>query len=246
LRYSVDETLFTRVPDFCRGVVVGRNCDNTGDAPELDKLLRARIVEVEADPGLGPEDPRIQAWTSIYRNYPAPRGERIRPSIWSLIRRIKRGDGARIPFASPLVAISNLVSLTYLVPSGLVDADRVSGDLALGPAGGAESFLPFGREERVTVEPGEVIYYDDATGEVMCRAWNSRGSRSTGIRPETTRTILDVDGLLGVVPETVLQEATQWAASLVRDHCSGDTQVFYLHAGRSEVRFDAGNGAARS
>jgi DNA/RNA-binding domain of Phe-tRNA-synthetase-like protein len=238
VRYHIDDALFSRVPDFRRGVVAARGCDNSTCTPVLEGLLRERIARIEADPDITPEDPRIDAWTRLYKNYPSPRGERVRPSVWSLVRRISRGDGQRIPFSSPLVAISNLVSLTYLVPSGLVDADRVSGDLALGFAAGTESFLAFGRTERVTVERGEVIYYDDATGEVMCRAWNSRGSRSTGIHDRTTRAVIDVDCLTSVIPDSSLREATEWVASLVGEFCGGKTEVFYLDRTQPQVHVE--------
>jgi DNA/RNA-binding domain of Phe-tRNA-synthetase-like protein len=238
MRYYIDQVLFEQVPDYRRGVVVGDGCDNSGGSPELERLLRERIAQIEANPSVTPEDPRIQAWTSLYKNYPSPPGERIRPSVWNLVRRIKKGDGTRIPFISPLVAISNLVSLTYLVPSGLVDTDQVAGNLALGFAAGDEPFLAFGKDERVSVEAGEVIYYDDATREVMCRAWNSRGGKSTGIRAETKRTIIDVDGLLAHIPREEHIQATEWVASLVREHCKGTTSIFYLDSEQPALSFD--------
>lgn len=76
------------------------------------------------------------------------------------------------------MCVSNLISLTYLTPGGLVDASKVTGDLVLGYALGSESFVPIRGGESYSPWPGEIIYCDSGSGNVMCRALEQ--SRRTG------------------------------------------------------------------
>jgi len=238
MRYIIQREVFEKAPEFVRAVVLISKANNTGEAPGLEQKLRQRMAEIAADDQLTPGDKRIEAWGTLYRQFPAPKGERIRPSIGNLIRRIQRGGADRIPFISPLVALSNLVSLTYVVPSGLIDAARAKGDLILGPATGWESFTPFGRSESAQVEPGEIIYYDSATSVVMCRAWNSQGGQATAIQPTTTNAVLDIDCLLSVIPIEKLEEAAEFISSLAQEFCGAKTHTFFLSQSTPEVEFE--------
>nr|WP_269330599.1 phenylalanine--tRNA ligase beta subunit-related protein [Kineosporia babensis] len=235
--YTVSPDVFERAPEFERAVVIISDVENSRPAEELEVLFRQRLKEIEDDPTLTAGDPRIEAWIAAYRLFPSPQGQRIRPSISSLVRRIKKGGSDRIPFISPLVAISNLVSLEYFTPSGLIDADSVTGNLILGPATGNESFTPFGRDEESKIEPGEIIYYDDDSKTVLCRAWNSQGGKATGIQPSTRHAVLDVDCLLPVLNKEELNAASAFAADLAQKYCSARSQVFTLNASNPSFEF---------
>jgi DNA/RNA-binding domain of Phe-tRNA-synthetase-like protein len=227
--YRVAPSLLEKFPHFYRGVVVASNIDNTETVhTSLEDLLRQRIQEIEIDGSISIEHPRIKAWHDIYKTFPLKDASKIRPSIAALVRRIRNGKGNEIPFISPLVCISNLISLEYLVPSGLIDAERVKGDLVLGYAQGIERFEPPGSDSIISPEPGEIIYYDSGSKAVMCRAWNSRGGKATYILPTTNIAVIDVDGLLTVIPQEEVEAATSKAASLVREHCGAITSIHFL------------------
>ncbi len=238
MRYIIEKDVFEKAPEFVRAVVLISGATNSKPTPELEQKLRQRLSIIATDDELSPGDRRIEAWTNVYRQFPSPRGERVRPSIGSLIRRIQRGGADKIPFISPLVAISNLVSLTYIVPSGLIDGERAQGDLILGAAAGRETFVPFGRDEPAKIGPGEIIYYDSVTEVVMCRAWNSQGGQATAIQPTTTRAVLDIDCLLSVIPISKLEEATEFASALAGEFCDAQTRAFFLSRSTPEVEFE--------
>src|ERR1041384_784780 len=121
MRYRVDPQIFKEFPQFFRGVVVATNVDNTAtENPSLLTTLRNRITEIQKDDSVTIDIPRVQAWRDIYSNFPLKDARKIQPSIATLIRRIK-GGGKEIPFISPLVCISNLISLLHFAPSGLID-----------------------------------------------------------------------------------------------------------------------------
>jgi DNA/RNA-binding domain of Phe-tRNA-synthetase-like protein len=235
--YRIDPDILEAFPDFNRGVVVADGIDNSAPSAELELLFKRRIEEVRDDETISIDHPRISAWYDIYRTFPLKDARKIQPSIAVLVRRIK--GGKELPFISPLVCISNLISLTYLVPSGLVDPTTVEGDLVLGYAQGTEHFTPIGGDEVSAPARGEIIYFDSGSKNVMCRAWNSRGGKATSILPTTRAAVIDVDGLLTVIPKEELETATLRAASLLRQHCGARTSIYYLSRkdGRLEFSF---------
>ncbi len=125
--YRVAPKIFKEFPHFCRGVVVASDVDNgASDDAILEELFTGRIKEIAADDCICVEHPRIKAWREIYNTFPGKDARKSQPSIEALHGRIKKG--AQIAFVSPLVCISNLISLAYLVPSGLIDAEKVQGN----------------------------------------------------------------------------------------------------------------------
>src|ERR1041384_3670261 len=173
MNYRVESSIFESFPSFCRAVIVASDLDNSADTkPHLEQLFRQRIGEIRTTSTISEDHPRLRAWSNVYRTFPIADARKIRPSVASLVRRIHKG-GKELPFISSLVCISNLVSLTHLTPSGLIDASRVSGDLILGFALGTETFIPIGGDATTTPEVGEIIYYDSTGRDVLCRAWRS-------------------------------------------------------------------------
>jgi DNA/RNA-binding domain of Phe-tRNA-synthetase-like protein len=225
--YRIEPRIFEQYPAFFRGVVVASNVDNTAAAnAELDQLLRRRTQEIEVDAEISVDHLRIEAWSDVYRTFEFKEARKLHPSIWQLVSRIKKQK--TIPFISPLVCISNLISLTYLTPSGLVDASKVIGDLVLGYALGSERFVPIGGGQSSAPWPGEVIYCDSGSGNVMCRAWNNRGGQETAVLATTTTAIIDVDGLLTAIPREEVEAATIAASDLVQRFCGASTTVHFL------------------
>jgi DNA/RNA-binding domain of Phe-tRNA-synthetase-like protein len=227
--YRVDPRIFQQYPDFYRGVAVACNVDNTASANvELEHLLSQRIQAIESDPAVSVEHLRIRGWSEVYRTFAFKEAGKLHPSIWHLVHRIRKKKG--INFISPLVCISNFISLTYLTPSGLVDASKVVGDLVLGYALGSERFVPIGGGHSSCPCPGEIIYCDSGSGNVMCRAWNNRGGMETAVLPTTQKAIIDVDGLLTVIPREQVEVATCQVAELAQRFCGASTSVYFLSA----------------
>lgn len=227
--YRVDPRIFDQYPAFYRGVVVASNVDNTASANgELEERLRQRIQAIESDPSVSESHLRIREWSEVYRTFAFKEARKLHPSIWHLVHRIRKKKG--INFISPLVCISNLISLTYLTPSGLVDGSKVVGDLVLGYALGSERFVPIGGGQSSCPCPGEIIYCDSGSGNVMCRAWNNRGGMETAVLPTTQNAIIDLDALLTVIPREEVEVATCEVAELAQRFCGASTSVYYLSA----------------
>ncbi len=229
LTYSVDPDIFAAYPSFCRGVAFVSDVDNSATRNiVLQDLLAQKIGAIRNDNAISLDHPRIRAWADVYRSFNLPDAKKIQPSVANLVRRIKK-DMVSLPFISPLVCISNLASLTSLVPSGLVDRDKIQGDLRLGYAEGNERFQPFGDDRVVSPTKGEIIYYDTASRMVLCRAWNSKGGKATRIDPETRSAVIDIDGLTDVIGTTEISSATTEIARFVTEQCGGKARTFLLH-----------------
>lgn len=108
----------------------------------------------------------------------------------------------RFPPVNSVVDVANLVSIKHLVPIGLFDLDKITGDLELTLAGPGDQFIPIGKDKPVQLAPGTPVLKDE--GGVFS-AVGSRDSKRTMIT-ETTRNLLVFSwGIEGVDPALVSQ-----------------------------------------
>ena len=99
----------------------------------------------------------IAQWRQAFSRFKTKKG--ARSSIEALLKRASQ-EREFFPI-NPLVDIYNSISLTFGVPCGGEDQEKIKGDLHLGKAHGGESFLPLGAEADAPALPEEIIYYDN-------------------------------------------------------------------------------------
>ncbi len=195
MRYFIDEEIFKRFPNFRRVVVVAGNMDNHGEHPELAALLRAaeehvRGTEYDAFPDL----PRLTIWVEAFKAL-GINPKKHPPSVINMVKRVR--SGKNLPYINSLVAIFNCLSLNNLLSCGGDDLDVVRGDLRLTVAAGDENYSPLGQPEaREHPAPGEVVYLDTATKEVLCRCWCWKNGDVSKLTEETRRAAINIDGML--------------------------------------------------
>jgi DNA/RNA-binding domain of Phe-tRNA-synthetase-like protein len=170
VKYTVSDFVFERVPLFRRAVITADRIDNTCEPHELLQALAKQ--QDHAHLSLPQSAEVVAVWQEAFASLGM--SPEVRPSIVNLMNRVK--SGTQLKFISPLVCISNLISLRFFLPSGPMDRDRLVGDLKLLPAIGDEKFLAIGADRPKSVPRGEPILRDEETGAVICRGWNSRGS----------------------------------------------------------------------
>ena len=219
----VEKEIFEKFPDFKRGIVVGRSIRVEAENQKLDDMLKQMVAQ-RSDPSFL-QHSYVLAWDEMHRRF-GSNPNKFPPSIKALLKRTTRGKG--IPFINTVVAIFNYISLKYLLPCGGDDADKIKGNLRLGFASGREIFVPLGSNQQENPQPGEVIYYDDATLQVMCRKWNWRNGDFSKITSDTTTVVINVDGAEGV-PEEVVVQARDELAELIHDFCGGNVSTALLH-----------------
>jgi DNA/RNA-binding domain of Phe-tRNA-synthetase-like protein len=217
LKYSISNEVFSKFPDYCRGVVIAHDISN-GDSPdELIAGLR------EAEEGLRAQltaeniatHPNIVSWREAYRSLGVKPTE-YRPSMEALLRRVVKNDP--LPAISKIVDLGNLLSIQNLVPIGGHAIDVLTQDIELRYATGAEIFEPFGSDAVEHPLPSEIIFVEGNT--VLTRRWTWRQAKHTLVIPETKSVEINVDGLPPLTQEAVKQICEQ-VAELVQKYCGG-------------------------
>lgn len=229
----ISNVIFDLYPDFYRGIVLVEDMTNQKSYKRVRKLLHGQVEARRSTESEGGE--RLIAWDRAHEKFGSD-PKKYPPSIRALLARIETSPN--LPFINSVVALFNYTSLKYLIPCGGDDIDRVEGNLVLGIAKGDERFVPLGGGEEEAPLPGEVIYYDDANGNVLCRRWNWRNGERTKIEVESKRLIINVDGLPPVAPKIVDQARDELAELLVA-HCKAKVVVSSLHTRRRQFEIQA-------
>ena len=225
----IADDFFELFPEFYRGIVLVKNITNQKSYKRVRKLLRGQI---EARAAIDTAtDPRLASWDQAHTKFGSD-PTRYPPAIRALLERIQSNQN--LPFINSVVALFNYTSLKYVLPCGGDDVDQVDGNLVLGVAEGGEPFLPLGGDVEDPPLPGEVIYFDDVTRNVMCRRWNWRNGDRTKIEVESKKLVINVDGLPPTTPE-VVHQARDELADLLREHCKADVETFALHAEQRQI-----------
>ncbi len=217
----IDSEIFGKFPTFRRGLVIVKDIKNEVSNPTIENLLKG-IISERQNQGLENHE-YVKAWEDAHTEF-GSNPNRFPPSIKSLLKRIDK-DG--FPFINSVVALFNYISLKHFVPCGGDDANAISGNLKLGFATGEEHFQGLGSSENEAPEPGEVIYFDDKSLNVMCRRWNWRNSATTAITTKTDRIVINIDGI-GPVPTEVLLAARDELAELLTKECGAKVETAFL------------------
>lgn len=216
---SVADSVFSLFPDYVMVTVVARGIDNRGEHPELQRMLDELQATMRISPCCAEaveENPRLESWRAALRRFGIDPAEKA-PSVQALVEAVLAGR--TLDYHNTVVAISNYVSLKYLMPSGADDLDKTSGDLSVRLAKGDEVYVAFDSNEVEPPTPGEIIYADDE--KVMCRAWVWRQGVHTAVDVDSRNVTINLD----VLPPAGMSEARAAAeelSDLVRRFCGGE------------------------
>lgn len=219
----IQDPIFDMFPEFRREIVIVRAINNRPSYKRIRKLLKKEIdrrVDIDLD-----GEPRLVSWVEAHKKF-GSRPNRYPPSIKSLLKRIKSNPA--LPFINSVVALFNYISLKYCLPCGGDDIAAIEGDLVLGIADGSENFLALGSEKIENPKPGEVIYFDSETKNVMCRRWNWRNGDHTKIEVHSKFIVINVDCLPPITPETGIKARDELAEMLVK-HCDAEIETSSLN-----------------
>ncbi len=222
MEFKIQKEIFETFPDFIAGVVLMKNGDNRGGAPEIGELLReVEKKQMENFAGLETysRHEQLAAWRLAYKKFGSD-PHQYRCSAEALIRRVLKGEQVR--HINKLVDLYNYISLKYVLPVGGEDVDEIKGDLVLGFASGKEPFVRLGGTENEPPQQGEVVYKDDEG--VACRRWNWREGDRTKITEQTKNAIIVVEALAPAAKEMV-EEAAKDLADLIKKFCKGEVSI---------------------
>lgn len=231
LKYSISNEVFSKFPEYCRGVVIAYDISN-GDSPE-ELIASLREAEKELSSRLTAENiathPNIVPWRETYRSLGVKPTE-YRPSMEALIRRVLKNEP--LPAINKIVDLGNLLSIKNLVPIGGHAIDVLTQDIELRFATGEEIFEPFGSDIVEHPLPKEIIFVEGNT--VLTRRWTWRQAKHTLVLPDTKAVEINVDGLPPVSQDLVKQICEQ-VVVLVQKYCGGSINYDILSEKNSSI-----------
>jgi len=228
----IDEEIFERFPDFKRGVIIVSDIENAIFDEKINKILNEEIEKKIGKNII--ENKFVKTWDEAHLKF-GSNPNKFPPSIKSLLKRIEKGG--KISFINSVVALFNYISIKYLIPCGGDDVEKIEGNLCLGFAKGNEIFNPLGTAEKENPEPGEVIYFDDKTSNVMCRRWNWRNGDFTKITQDSKKLVINLDGI-GPASQILIEEARNELVKLLTEHCNAKAITDLLNKEKKEIEIN--------
>ena len=233
MKVIIENEFWRLFPEGQISVLVVKGLDNTVDESKdpyfkslLDKGTK-RAEEFILDDNFT-QNEVIQEWRQAFSKFKTKKG--ARSSIEALLKRVSQGR--EFNPINPLVDIYNSVSLSYAVPCGGEDLEKIAGNLRLGKAKGGESFFPLGAESDAPALPEEIIYYDDEGA--VCRCLNWREAQRTMLTEETKDAVLVIEAINGEQAARA-QSAMQELQDLVKDYFGVHGQLTHLTAENLEL-----------
>lgn len=154
-------------------------------------------------------DPLLQSYRSLHWAYGIDPTKK-RGSSEAVLRRILQGENLwRI---SNLVDIVNLASAYHKIPIGLIDADKIKGQLTLRQAKKGEIFQRIGGES-IECRGREIVLTDDFS--IVCFGYAIHDSEQTKVTSTSSRVLLLHYGS-NAATEQILTEATSFTLKLIK------------------------------
>ena len=233
MKVIVENEFWSLFPEAQISVLVVKGLDNTVDESKdpyfkslLDKGAK-RAEEYISDDNFT-QNEVIQEWRQAFSKFKTKKG--ARSSIEALLKRVSQGR--EFNPINPLVDIYNSVSLSYGVPCGGEDVEKIAGHLRLGKAKGGESFFPLGAESDAPALPEEIIYYDDEGA--VCRCLNWREAQRTMLTEETKNAVLVIEAINAEQARRA-RTAMEELQDLVKDYFGVQGELTHLTDGNTEL-----------
>ncbi|MFR7397013.1 MAG: B3/4 domain-containing protein [Streptococcus constellatus] len=226
MKVTVENEFWELFPQAQISIMVAKGLDNSVDESKdlyfkslLDKGSKRAEDFIFDEPFT--QNEVIQEWRQAFTKFKTKKG--ARSSIEALLKRVSQGR--EFNPINPLVDIYNSVSLSYAVPCGGEDIDKIEGGLHLAKAQGGESFFPLGAETDAPALPEEIIYHDDEGA--VCRCLNWREAKRTMLTEETRDAVLVIEAVNEEQAKRA-QAAMQELQYLVEDYFGVKGEITHL------------------
>jgi len=198
LRHS--DALWADYPNLVPGVLfaggISANVDVAPQVARFNAIAQARLAA-------GPESefPEVQAWRRVFSSM-GLKPTQYRCASESLLRRFRKENA--LPPLHPLVDLCNAISLAFAIPIAVFDIAKVSQQLEVRYATGAENYQTFGGEMEHP-EPGEVIFADatEPVPKAHARRWTNRQSGLSAVSASTRAVLIVAEALHASAAEDV-------------------------------------------
>lgn len=190
----VDDSFWELFPDAQVNILYANGIDNH----DSDKnLAERRKLLSEATKAAGQFltnetfrlNPVVDQWRKAYQQFKKKKG--ARSSVEALLKRVNQGR--KFEPIDPMVDVYNSISLTYGVPVGMEDRNKIKGAMHLGKVDGGQAFRPVGADEDEPTLPGEVCYYDEEGA--VCRCLNWRDAQRTMLTADSQNVVAVIEAV---------------------------------------------------
>ncbi len=191
MKFIVDEEVFKKLDDYCVGVVVAYNVNNSEPNTDIANLLDEEVKKAFAE--LSDVNLKEHPQLLLYRN--AMQAVDINPnrfpcSIEAMLKRVQKGN--LLPSVNAIVDLNNYISVKYMLPMGSHDIDALTGDIYVRFSKENDAFLPLGETEEELLASGELVYSDDV--RIRTRKWIHRQSNIGKINADSKNIFFPIDG----------------------------------------------------
>ena len=167
----------------------------------------------------------ISPWAAAKQEF----GKEARHYQTSLERRLHRVLKRKsLAAADVLTNLVHYLSLKHLVPMGMDDAEKITGNLTFALAQGTEKVGLFSR-----LKSGAFYYRDDK--EILGTKLDYWKNKKTALRPETKSALLHLEALPPVT-NTELRKMIKETVSLVRSFCGGKVTYGILDKKKKTIK----------
>ena len=108
-----------------------------------------------------------------------------RPTMEALLRRV--ATGKEIAWINPLVDVGNLMAMKHQASQGVFDLDQVKAPIEMRLSDGGEKVLMIGDKEEITLDKGEICYFDKKGPFIVDLCW--RDAQRTGATEKTNKVL---------------------------------------------------------
>jgi DNA/RNA-binding domain of Phe-tRNA-synthetase-like protein len=233
MKYSVEDFVFTKNPDVCFGIVIGRDLRN-GESSEAD-IRRLREAEAGLQRQLGNVEIREEEYIKRYRA--ALQNFDINPnkftnSVEGMTKRVAKGIA--LPSINALVDLGNAISLEEVVSLGGHDLREIKEDLWVRRSQPGDRYLPFGSQEYEHLGEGELVFISGDT--VQTRQWLWRQSEIGKMTLESREVFFQLVGFAGSQRKR-LDRALAKVETMVAERFGGSSQTFLVDKDHREITF---------
>jgi len=207
--FHIEEEVFEKVDNYCVGIVVARGLDNTKPlkSPVLQEVLEQSGKDLA---GVNVKQmPEVICFREAFKKV-GINPNRYMPSTEALFSRICKGQG--LPSISPVVDLSNSVSIKNRIPIGTHDLGTFQDALTVRFTRPGDTFVPFGGEGMEEPDSGEIVFISGH--EIRTRRWLWRQSEIGKITEQTTDVFFPIDGFTDVNKDAILQARDELAEEL--------------------------------
>lgn len=223
----IDDSFWQLFPDAQVNILYVNGIDNHGSDANLEERQELLKKATTAAGEFLANDtfrlnPVVAQWRKAFQQFKKKKG--ARSSIEALLKRVNQGrEFAPI---DPLVDVYNSVSLTYGVPVGIEDREKIIGDMHLGQVETGLPFQPVGADKDEPTLDGEVAYYDDQGA--VCRCLNWRDAQRTMLTEDSKNIVAVMEA---IAPEQIdrANQAMEELSKLINRYFNVQpSQVFHL------------------